>query len=554
MPEPHESLVAVPSPFAGFNPFLNVQAPKNLIIIAPDVFMQAVQPLVKHKNKTSMPTIAVSISSLKPFFTGVDDPETIKNAVRYAHENLGTQYVMLVGDATFFPVRYMFIHVPPPPGPPTLGTPGYGGDPNIAIPVTPDGIWHLSDLYYANLYHHDGTYPNFTALTPDNWDANGNGLYNEFSWGAPAGQPLPNELTTSNPDKVDAYVDVAVGRIPAHSAADVTAYVNKIIEYEGTVASPIVAFTFVADHQYPTADTLTTGMVSKSGIADQPAFNALAYLLIDDAGGPPPTAPWQSAQPATVSNYASQSAWVSYVGHGAPHQWGSAFGDPNVAQVKGTWPVVFAAGCQTGQFVANPPWSGPYLDVSGTTRNFQSVPDTMSGENGPAIQDLSTGQQWGTGCNPAASCLPIPMSVPKPNPYDLDRGPNVCFSYPWLISPSGGIAYFGESCVASDQMGVELQTYMLQGYTGSPLPILGDLYRAAQQAYWLSHQHDTGAGPDVHSVTRLYLTCMVFFGDPSLRLPTMISSVPFQPAGQGGGTVPVRVQPGTLMAVSLPPK
>ena len=484
--------------FVGFNPFQNIQAPQNLLIIAPDAFMQALQPLVEHKNRTYMPAIAVSISSLKPFFAGADDPEVIKNAIRYAHENLGTQYVMLVGDATFFPVRYMFIHVPP--GPPALGTPGYGGDPSVAIPVAPDGIWHLSDLYYANLYHHGGTYPNFTTLTPDNWDSNGNGLYNEFSWIA-QNQPAPNELTTGNPDNVDGYADVAVGRIPAHSAADVTTYVNKVILYEGPAGAPApssVNFTFVADHEYTTGDTMTTGMVANSGISGQANFNALAYLLIEDyvgAGGipsglpspgplvpvVPPAAPWQSAQPANVSSYASQSAWVSYVGHGGPHAWGyyGAFGESNVDQVGPTTalPVVFAAGCQTGQFAVNLPWGITYQDTSGTRHLLQSVPETMSGQTGPAIQDLITGQQWGTGCAPPAGCLPLPMNPPVPNPYSLDQGPDPCFSYPWLISsaPGGGIVYFGESCVAVDQMGVELETYILQGYAATAGPVLGDI-------------------------------------------------------------------------------
>jgi hypothetical protein len=91
------------------NPFY-ASGPANMVIIAPDDFMTALQPLVDHKNATGVSTIAVSISSLSPFFQGVDDQETIKNAIRYAHEVLGTQDVMLAGDASKFPVRYQFMH------------------------------------------------------------------------------------------------------------------------------------------------------------------------------------------------------------------------------------------------------------------------------------------------------------------------------------------------------------------------------------------------------------------------------------------------------------
>ena len=71
--------------------------------------MTALQPLVTHKNATGMPTIAVSISQMTNYFRGLDDPEKIKRGIQYAHEHLGTQYVMLVGDAHWFPVRFIFL-------------------------------------------------------------------------------------------------------------------------------------------------------------------------------------------------------------------------------------------------------------------------------------------------------------------------------------------------------------------------------------------------------------------------------------------------------------
>ena len=90
------------------DPFLGVTGQRSFLIIAPDEFMAALAPLVDHKNATGMPTLAVSIGQLTARFPGADDPEKIKRGIQFAHEHLATRYVMLVGDAHWFPVRFIF--------------------------------------------------------------------------------------------------------------------------------------------------------------------------------------------------------------------------------------------------------------------------------------------------------------------------------------------------------------------------------------------------------------------------------------------------------------
>jgi hypothetical protein len=72
------------------NPFSGLSPPQSLVIIAPDTFIPALQPLVRHKNESGMPTVAVSISSIAAFYQTGDNPESIKKAIQYAHENLST--------------------------------------------------------------------------------------------------------------------------------------------------------------------------------------------------------------------------------------------------------------------------------------------------------------------------------------------------------------------------------------------------------------------------------------------------------------------------------
>src|SRR5476649_218047 len=144
----------------------------TLLIIAPEEFLNALQPLVKHKNSTGMPANAVSIAELTASFPGADDPEKIKRGIQYAYEHLSTQYVMLVGDAQWFPTRYLYMkklsrYYPNHPRPPSL-------------PV--DGVFIPSDLFYASLYHHQITKSQGVDVKSgpfDDWDANKNGYYNE---------------------------------------------------------------------------------------------------------------------------------------------------------------------------------------------------------------------------------------------------------------------------------------------------------------------------------------------------------------------------------------
>jgi hypothetical protein len=230
-----------------------------------------------------------------------------------------------------------------------------------------------------------------------------------------------------------------------------------------------------------------------------------------------------------VANYAKQSTWVSYVGHGGNQVWGynSVFGTANVAKTaqNSTLPVVFAIGCSTGSFINEPPWNLEYTDVSGVAHHFQTATPGPAPNNAdvPIITDLDSGQLWG---GPSAlHPNPLPLTVPKPNAYDhVDNRMDQSFAYTWLIgnAPGGAIVYFGETGVASDAMGTELETDLLQNYVATPNPVLGDLYLEAEQTYFSNHQNDNGTDDgDFHSIPRFYLGWMTLFGDPSLRLPNL---------------------------------
>jgi Peptidase family C25 len=485
------------------DPFLGMTGPRSFLIIAPDEFMAALEPLVAHKNSTGMPTLAVSIAQLTSRFPGADDPEKIKRGIQYAYEHLGTQYVMLVGDPHWFPVRFIFFK---------NFSRSYPNHPNERnLPV--DGVYAPSDLYYANLYHHRVVHSPDLKVLPgpfDDWDADRTGHYNEADWGISTS--ARSDWNNPNPDRVDGYPDVAVARATAHSTADVTTYVNKIIRYE-TQRPQNPLFTFVADGIYPGAAGLVDPVVAKSHL-NRPS----AFLLINKPD-PRASSRWvANSSPADVASKINSSVWVGYLGHGSLNSWDGLGFDRSLVKLTAkndALPVVFTDGCVTGRFAIEAPFDSDYQDVSGARHRFAPAPNAdPNNPSVPAMVDKVSGQTWGANC---AGCNPLPLITPSPSPYDFNRG-EFNFAYPWLFSyPQGGaIAYFGEIGIMEPQMAAELETYMLTQYVGGQRN-LGAIYLLAEREYWRHHINDSGI-VDHHSPSRLYLGFMVMFGDPSLRM------------------------------------
>src|SRR5258706_2838335 len=144
-----------------------------------------------------MPSVLISLESLRVTYPGKDDPEKVKRAIAMVYQKQGTRYVMLVGDASLAPVRYRRVQ-------------------QLSRDAPLDGTYNPSELYYANLYQ--GHAPGSVAGDPmaiqdsgafSSWDANGNGHYNEQHWN--------DDAVSYNPDQVDGCPDVALGRLPAHT-------------------------------------------------------------------------------------------------------------------------------------------------------------------------------------------------------------------------------------------------------------------------------------------------------------------------------------------------
>ena len=190
----------------------------DLLIITPSLLYNEAIELADFKENHGIKTKVVKLEKIySKGLTKKDEPEKIKYFIKDAIEQYGIKYVLLVGDADIFPVRY--------------------------VKTTIEGIDDVpSDLYYADIYRGDGSF--------SSWDENGNGIYGERG------------------DKIDFMPDVYIGRLPASNEEEMKILVNKIINFE----LPPQRATFIGTELYK--DTpLSEGEFLKDYVSDNIKMN-----------------------------------------------------------------------------------------------------------------------------------------------------------------------------------------------------------------------------------------------------------------------------------------
>jgi len=125
-------------------------------------------------------TEIVTTDTIYARYPGRDNPEKIRNMLKERFATHGLKYAILAGDVQHVPCRT-----------------GY-------LPYTPYNV--PADLYFSDL---DGT-----------WDANNNSQFGEYYY------------TDFNPDSVDLYSDIIVGRLPLDDANHCALFLHKDTLYE----------------------------------------------------------------------------------------------------------------------------------------------------------------------------------------------------------------------------------------------------------------------------------------------------------------------------------
>jgi len=297
----------------------------ELVIIAPEAFSKALQPLVTHKINKGMTTKLVTREDIykSVYFPvdGRDCAEEIKYFIKNAFDQWGTKYVLLVGgrnggimkEKWWVPVRYSL-----------LNDDGEGS--------------YLTDLYFADLYDSNG---NFSS-----WDSNNNSIFAEW--------------TTTAKDVLDMYPEVYVGRLPCTSVSQVKNIVEKIITYETTTYGSewFKKFVGVAGDTYPDAnDPYYEGeMATNASFQQLQDIGFNASMLWTSNGrftGPD----------SVIAELSTGCGFVHFSGHGNPASWSTHPPRNDSAWINGLkvkhmsqlvngkkQPIVIVGGCHNAQF------------------------------------------------------------------------------------------------------------------------------------------------------------------------------------------------------------
>ncbi len=194
----------------------------DMVIITPETFATALEPLVDHKNQMGVQTFIKTTEEIYQQYSGFDKPEQIKYFIKDAVETQGVTYVLLAGGLTSLicskprdgfnqgttgwhvPVRYNNLFDNPE-------------HPLLASSIYDPGV--ISDLYYADIYEAGG---NFST-----WDPNEDGVYASMS-----------RPGYENDTGIDMYPDVRVGRLAVRNKREIRNMIDKITTYERTMADP----------------------------------------------------------------------------------------------------------------------------------------------------------------------------------------------------------------------------------------------------------------------------------------------------------------------------
>jgi hypothetical protein len=172
------SLVVNPQDVREISPVRLNDATVEYLLITGDDYVDDFQPLADWKTRKGVPVEILSTSWIYANYSGVDEQEMIRNCIIDYHQNHGTEWVLLGGDAEVVPYRGCYAKV------------GWTRDEGIPC-----------DLYYSDL---DG-----------DWNFDGDLLWGEVA------------------DSVDLLPEVFVGRAVVDDPYEVETFIHKVLTYEG---------------------------------------------------------------------------------------------------------------------------------------------------------------------------------------------------------------------------------------------------------------------------------------------------------------------------------
>ncbi|MFH1372340.1 MAG: C25 family cysteine peptidase [bacterium] len=210
------------------------------IIITDDSLTSAFQPLADLKTKRGTKTEIVTVQDIATGYSGEDLQAKVRACIKDYYQNKYLQWVILGGDGTVVPFRFAYNDLSGP------------------------GVIFISDYYFACL---DG-----------DWNYDSDTLYGEVE------------------DSVDLTPEVAVGRLPFSTTAEVDNYIAKLDAYESSDSADFqTKALFLGSHMFQDGDgqrasediiSLFPGVFTITELYDGPGGTAslLNYFQAMNAG------------------------------------------------------------------------------------------------------------------------------------------------------------------------------------------------------------------------------------------------------------------------------
>jgi hypothetical protein len=205
----------------------------DYLIVCARSFSDEFAPLADWKTRKGVRASIITVEDVvdDPVYSGVDEAESIRNCIRHYSIEHGTLWVLLAGDTDLIPARLV-----------------HDSFFDQGLPC---------DLYYADL---DG-----------DWDSDGDAIWGEVE------------------DGVDMYSDVLVGRAPVSTEAEASAFVERVLAYEGAATPPTSSFQremlLLGEIMWDYPDPYTDGGVALDMIHDEcvpPRFDPVTRLYERD--------------------------------------------------------------------------------------------------------------------------------------------------------------------------------------------------------------------------------------------------------------------------------
>ncbi len=299
-------------------------AARGFVVVAPAGYREALAPLLAARAKV-MPVEFACLEDLVQVESGpadrrVDPPEAIKRALFARWKSSSIGYVLLVGDADTFPVRFMVLDRF------TLAAANYA--------------FYASDLYYADLAN--------SAFEFEDWNGEREGFHARY-FGEVRGES--NKQDAINFDRISYVPEIAVGRWPVHSAQEAAALVKKTLAY-----TPAAAPHALIVHADGWIDARERARAFASNLSSH-GFVVETQIYGEEASAPTPE--------RTLASLRGGTQLALHLGHGSAQGWHLCLGPAEQAALMQTAPAVYCSiGCSTAHFVNEPPYQ-PYLDEAG---------------------------------------------------------------------------------------------------------------------------------------------------------------------------------------------